>query len=499
MFWTESLWMYLLGIIVAFTAICITKLKRKFAYWKIRNVPYLEPSFPFGNLQNPFKVRETVGISVKRLYDELKSKKLPHGGVFFLSRPIYLLADLESIKNVLTKDFQYFFNRGVYYNEKDDPISAHLFAIGGQRWRNLRMKLTPTFTSGKMKLMFQTLLDCQKNLHEKIALLCESKQPIDIKELLGCYTTDVIGSCAFGLECNTFKDDDSPFRKYGKKVFGSNISRRLQISFAVNFPKAARAFKIRAIPKDISDFFSKVVKDNVEYREKNNFRRNDFMQLLIDLKNNKLVTIEEVTAQSFVFFLAGFETSSTAMTFALYELAKNQDIQQKVRDEISTVLAKHDGKVTYDAIKDMTYMNQVLDETLRKYPPVPILSRECVRDYRIPGEDMVIEKGTRILVPVLGIHYDEEYYPNPEKFDPERFDEENSKNRQQYSYIPFGEGPRICIGLRFGIMQSKVELTSLLQKYKFTLNDKTKQPMKFAKNSFILAVEGDVWLDAEKL
>ena len=129
---------------------------------------------------------------------------------------------------------------------------------------------------------------------------------------------------------------------------------------------------------------------------------------------------------------------------------------------------------------------------------------------------MVIEKGTRILVPVLGIHYDEEYYPNPEKFDPERFDEENSKNRQQYSYIPFGEGPRICIGesrifslqkilhrivagLRFGIMQSKVGLTSLLQKYKFTLNDKTKQPTKFAKNSFILAVEGDVWLDAEKL
>jgi cytochrome P450 family 6 len=235
------------------------------------------------------------------------------------------------------------------------------------------------------------------------------------------------------------------------------------------------------------------------------------MQLLIDLKNNKLaeeegykhdgktLTMDEITAQSFIFFLAGFETSSTTMTFALYELAKNQEIQKKVRHEMEAVLARHDGKITYDCVQEMKYLNQVLDETLRKYPPVPFITRECVKDYKVPDQDVIIEKGTRVVVSIFGIHYDEEYYPDPEKFDPERFNEENSSSRHQYAHIPFGEGPRICIGLRFGLMQSKVGLTSLLTKYNFTLNQKTKQPLTFQRHSFILAADGDVWLNAEKL
>jgi cytochrome P450 family 6 len=162
-------------------------------------------------------------------------------------------------------------------------------------------------------------------------------------------------------------------------------------------------------------------------------------------------------------------------------------------------LARHDGKITYDSVQEMKYLNQVLDETLRKYPPVPFITRDCVEDYKVPDQDIIIEKGTRVVVSIFGIHYDEEYYPNPETFDPERFNEENSRSRHQYAHIPFGEGPRICIGLRFGMMQSKVGLTSLLRKYNFTLNQKTKQPLTFQCNSFILAADGEVWLDAEKL
>nr|XP_008200098.2 PREDICTED: probable cytochrome P450 6a23 [Tribolium castaneum] len=283
----------------------------------------------------------------------------------------------------------------------------------------------------------------------------------------------------------------------------------VNLDYVKNFPDLARFLKVRAFPKDIGDFFLKVVKDTVNYREKNNFTRKDFMQLLIDLKNNKLVgeegkserglTIEEVAAQSFVFFLAGFETSSTTMTFALYEMAKHQDIQAKVREEIDTVLKKHDGKITYEAIQEMKYMGQVIDETLRKYPPVPFLTRQCVKDYKIPNEDVTIEKGTTVIIPVLGIHYDKDIYPDPEKFDPERFTEENKNARHNYSHIPFGEGPRICIGMRFGLMQSKVGLTSLLKKYKFTVNKKTQEPIKFQVNPFILAAEGEIWLSAEKI
>ncbi|KAJ8944235.1 hypothetical protein NQ314_009512 [Rhamnusium bicolor] len=172
--------------------------------------------------------------------------------------------------------------------------------------------------------------------------------------------------------------------------------------------------------------------------------------------DGRTLTIEEIAAQSFVFFIAGFETSSTTMTFALYELATHQDLQEKVRNEIKTVLAKHDNQITYDSLSELKYMKQVIDgnifpfsETLRKYPAVPLITRECVEDYKVPGEDVIIEKGTRVFLPIVGIHYDEEYYKNPEVFDPERFNEENKQHLPHYAHLPFGEGPRICIGKYF--------------------------------------------------
>ena len=142
---------------------------------------------------------------------------------------------------------------------------------------------------------------------------------------------------------------------------------------ALNFPDLARSLALTLTPKDVEKFFTKIVTDTINHREKNGVTRKDFMQLLIDLKNNKLaeedgykhdgktLTLEEITAQSVLFFLAGFETSSTTMAFALYELSKHQHIQNQVRHEINTVLAKHDNKITYEAIQEMKYMDQVID------------------------------------------------------------------------------------------------------------------------------------------
>ncbi|KAJ3655229.1 hypothetical protein Zmor_014365 [Zophobas morio] len=501
----------LVGICVTLVTIVIAYYKWTYQYWKRKNLPYLEPSIPYGNFVSPLKRKENLGLRFQDYYDCMKSKGWKHGGLFTGLTPMYLVIDLDYVKNIMTKDFQHFVDRGVYHNEKDDPLSAHLFAIGGQKWRNLRTKLTPTFTSGKMKTMFQTLVDCIPNFTEKIESDRVTQTPIDIKEALGCFTTDIIGSCAFGLECNTFKEENSPFREYGRKVFTSTRFRMVKSLLVRNFPNGAKKLGVKAVPPDVSNFFMKVVNDTIAYREKNNFSRKDFMQLLIDLKNNKLVpengykydgnslTTEEIAAQCFVFFLAGFETSSTTMTFALYELSNNHKIQDKVRDEINTVLGKHDGKITYEAIQEMKYMDLVINETLRKYPPLPILTRKCVKDYKVPDEDIIIEKGTDIVIPVLAIHKDEDYYPDPEKFDPERFTEENKSKRHNYAHIPFGEGPRNCIGARFGLMQSKVGLTSLLRSYKFNVNKKTMEPLKMKADSFVLATEGEIWLDAEKI
>ncbi|XP_031346448.1 probable cytochrome P450 6a13 [Photinus pyralis] len=494
-----------LGLFFAFALLLTIYVRWKYAYWKKKNVPYTVPQFPFGNAENPFTRKYYFGEWLQKFYQSFKKRGEKHAGIYIITSPNYVPIDPEIIKNIMQRDFAHFVDRGFYYNEKDEPLSAHLFAIGGQKWRNLRTKLTPTFTSGKMKMMFDTLVECTRPLEEIMNDFCASTLPVDIKDLLARFTTDVIGSCAFGLECNSFKSDNAEFRYHGRKIFEpKNKIDTLKILFSAARPEWARKLGVVLLPKDSTSFFFDVVKSTVNYRRTNNIHRKDMLQIVMDLEHpekpsESSLSLEEIAAQAFVFFLAGFETSSTTMTFCLYELAANLDLQQKVRDEINQVLKSHNGKITYDAIMEMKYMNQVIDETLRKYPPVAFLTRQCVKDYVVPDQDVQIEKGTMVLISVLGLHRDPEYFKDPEKFDPERFSDENKHGIAPFTYIPFGEGPRLCIGMRFGMMQTKVGLACLLRNYSFSVSSRTQTPFKWDKFSFILTTEQPIWLDVRKI
>lgn len=137
------------------------------------------------------------------------------------------------------------------------------------------------------------------------------------------------------------------------------------------------------------------------------------------------------------------------MTFFTYELALNPDIQERLRKEIQSVLAKHENQLSYDALMEMKYLDMVFNETLRKYPVADLNSRKSNKDFKIPNSDLVIPANTHIMIPSYAIHRDVRFYDNPDKFDPERFSAENVQNHQPYTYLPFSEGPRICIGMRF--------------------------------------------------
>lgn len=289
---------------------------------------------------------------------------------------------------------------------------------------------------------------------------------INVKEVMGCFTTDVIGSAAFGLDCNSFKDTDSAFRYYGKKVFKGSILDQLRVLFCFFNPKLATLLRLNINRKDVNNFFTNLTKKTLEYREKNNIVRKDFLQLLIDMKNSEenSLTFNEIAAQCFLFFLAGFETSSTTMTFALYELALNLEIQEKAREEVKHVLKKYNGEVTYDGIMEMKYLQQIIDgnilllcvikfvkfnfllETLRKYPALTVINRKVTKTYKVPNTDVVLDEGTLLFIPVYSLQHDPNYYPDPEKFDPDRFSEERKQTMTHFTYMPFGEGPRNCIG-----------------------------------------------------
>nr|CAI5855768.1 unnamed protein product [Callosobruchus analis] len=352
-----------------------------------------------------------------------------------------------------------------------------------------------------MKMMFQLVVACTEEL-TKVLDETSSNNPVDIKDIMSRFTTDVIGSCAFGIECNSLKDPDDDFRKNGRKVtdqldLESTVRQFLPLLVPHSLLKLTN---FQSQSESIRSFYNRMVKATVHYRKDNNVVRKDFLQLLIELTEGEdPLSIDDIVAECFLFFIAGFETSSSAISFACYELSQHQEIQQKVREEIEATLERHGGKLTYEGVMEMTYMDKVVYETLRKYPALSFLFRMCNKSYTIPDTDITVEQGTRVFIPALGIHYDPEFYPDPEKFDPERFSEENKAARPNFTWLPFGEGPRICIGLRFGMLQTKLGLCALLRRFRFTLNKKTRTPLVFSKAGLLTSTEGGIWVDLEEM
>ncbi|XP_058055541.1 probable cytochrome P450 6a23 [Anopheles bellator] len=493
----------IVSTVVALAVATYLLILKRYQYWTDRGVPQAQPEFLIGNVRN---VRRTVHLAVRfqEIYNEVKGKH-PFGGFYMFLKPVALITDLELLKCVFVKDFQYFHDRGNYYNEKHDPISAHLFNLEGQKWRNLRNKISPTFTSGKMKMMYPTMVAAGKQLTDFMEDSVQHNVEFELNDLLSRFTTDVIGMCAFGIDCNTIRNPDEEFRVMGKKIF--QRSQNLVKLFLVNMlPSVAKAIGIPVFEPDVSAFFMKVVRDTIKYRVENNVQRNDFMNILIGMRSDKesksddeTLSFNEIAAQAFLFFLAGFDTSSSLLSFTLYELAMNQELQDKVRVSIREVLERHNGELTYDAMMEMDYLERVMKETLRKYPPISVHFRVATKDYLVPGTKTVIAAGTTLMVPVNAIQRDPQHFPDPERFDPDRFTPAEEAKRHPYAWTPFGEGPRMCVGLRFGLMQARVGLVSLLIRFRFSAGPKTVYPMVLDPKSVILSLEGGMWLKVEKL
>lgn len=185
------------------------------------------------------------------------------------------------------------------------------------------------------------------------------------------------------------------------------------------------------------------------------------------------------------------------MSFCLFELIKNPEIQQKVQAELNEVLEKAGPEgITYDNLAELKYLERCIDETLRKYPNAPILFRVSSKDYQIANSDAVLPKGTSVFIPILGYHRDPEIYENPMRFKPERFVDSPSGggNSKGLFYLPFGDGPRNCIGMRMAKVVTKLGLAVMLAKFKFEFMDEEmmEKEIEFTPNLFLLTPPDDL-------
>jgi cytochrome P450 family 6 len=375
------------------------------------------------------------------------------------------------------------------------------------------------FSSAKMRMMFELINSNGDRLAASLGKKLAESNEQDLKSWTQRFTADNIGSVAFGYECNcelekilfflraifedfffsrtAIDDPESMLLKSGQRMFGFTRKDIARLIFANSFPNVARKLGFRLIIKEAGDYLLKIFLESYNYREKNVIQRNDLLSMLMKLKGQ--LTPTEMAAESTVMFLAGFETSSTLTQFALYELAMNPDIQERLREELSSAVEENGGTLTYDILQESKYLEMVTNETLRKFPPIPKFSRYSATNYKIEDTDLVIPEGTMIEINAISLHHDPEYFPDPEKFDPERFNEENIKNIQPYTFLPFGGGPRQCLGMRFGQMQSKLGIAKIILNFSISPTERTPLKMKFSPTAIFLTPNGGLWLKLEKL
>jgi len=362
-------------------------------------VPYIRPIPLFGNYLNVALGIEHPTQTYRQIYHELAGFK--YGGMFQMRTPYLMIRDPELINNILIKDFSYFTDRGVHVDYSYEPLSEVLFFMENPRWKTLRNKLSPSFTSGKLKQMYSQMEECGHELINNIfAQLKKNPNEIDIRDILGDYATNVISTCAFGLKLDATKDDGaSSFRTYGKTIFGPTIFYFLREILLMISPAILKIVRLPFFPHSATSFFGSVFRETMMYRKKNNIVRQDIVHALMQahqdlvvnnsvskdgknfclkieitifiIFNNRITIITfilflerltetQIIANAFGLFAAGFETLSSSLAYCLYELALKKNIQDRVREEINLTKSKHNGVIDHDFLNDLNYLDMVI-------------------------------------------------------------------------------------------------------------------------------------------
>lgn len=457
----------------------------------------------------------------QELYQSFKEHKL--FGLFDFMGPVYVLRDFDLVKQVCIKDFDSFTDRRFQFNEESDPLFSNaLFAIKGTRWRNMRAILSPAFTGSKMRGMFQFITDyCQKaNDTVKEIVGSTGAKEVDIRDIFNKYSNDIIASCAFGWEMNVLRDGENEFYRQAKHMTHLNTWQWVKFMMFSSFPRLAKILRIRLFDQMTTDFMREAVRIVIEQREKNNVVRPDLIHLLMQARDQKLKfgdfdresevnTVEEVSytpnwthddfvSQCAVFVFGGLDTVTNIASFMAHELAINQHVQVKLREEIESILNDRDGQsVTYEDIHSMVYLDQVLTETLRKWPQAIFIDRVCTKPYdlNVDGRMISLKQGDTIWIPALPMHRDPRYFSDPEVFDPDRFASDRRDDLGDFVLMAFGIGPRLCLGNRFALMEIKTMFFWLLTKFELTRSDKTQHPPKLGKSLMIPEVKDGYWLN----
>jgi len=390
--------------------------------------------------------------------------KYPH--IFPVSSVVgteYILHDPKLVKEILLEKGQELVNhtpltRSISHPEKI-PTFYSLISIRDDEWKKRRKVMSPFFTLPK-------ILPLVEIFRKQAEILCdilsknEDGSILDIQYKFANLTADILGESVFGSQFNSQIDPSNSIAKAVASVVNGigeyRLFLRIPYWYKFPFPKLQRFLTG-------TNQLMNLCRQMVQQHKEQGIPHNDLLQCLIDLNMDMETAL---IPESFLFLIAGHETTATLLSWAVYLIAQHPEVEKKILEEIIQVIGPN-GEPTADNIPSLEYIDCVIQETLRLYPPAVVTDREVSVETVLDGHKF--PKNCSFMVPIWAIHHNEKYWPNPEKFDPTRFDTEHKQNIQPFSWLPFGVGPRMCIGSKLSLVESKVVLAKLYQKFSFQL------------------------------
>jgi cytochrome P450 family 6 len=240
---------------------------------------------------------------IKRNYDKLKHNSA--FGIFLFFKKVIVITEPEVVKEILVKNFENFHSHGFDMDEKIDPLITNVFFVKGQQWKDMRSKLSPIFTSGRMKMMFPIVASKADRMIEFLESQIGFEGSIEIKDVLMSYSAESIISVAFGIETNVHGNPKDPFKKAMLDITDPPLLQNIKNLLVLIMPKFAKMFNLALDSKDTIKFFTETVKNNLEYRQKNNFERNDFFQLIMNVMKTEGLSFNELIGNCFMFLFVG--------------------------------------------------------------------------------------------------------------------------------------------------------------------------------------------------
>lgn len=388
-------------------------------------------------------------------------------------QPIYVVSNPDYLQRMLRDNYRNYRKPDLLYKSASKVIGNGLVISDGDFWFRQRRMMQPHFHRKYLSLLTETMTHTISGVLETWEGYSESGDVVNMGQEMSRITMGIITNTMFGTD--TLSSDDMETISRNMPFLIDHATLRGYMPFIPDWLPLPGDGEFEVKLQNIRDIVTRFI----DLKRQEQGESADLISMLlnsVDEETNEQMTNEQLFDEAMTIFLAGFETTSTVLTWFWHVLNENPEIEAKLREEIETVLGKETPDI--ESLKQLTYSRMVFQETMRMYPPVPLLPRVAVEadnlgDYEIPAN-------ATLVMFFYGAHYNPDVWENPDEFMPERFTPEQSKGRSQFAYLPFSAGPRKCLGDEFAMMEGVLAMTMMLQKYKVNLVPEHKVEPKLA-------------------